>query len=89
MSLKIVVLAKTSARYQKCGEGCHERGRNDQPCRLACYLQPRRFECLGTGSATERTKPGIDDYPAYDGSSSCRRNYSGRFIPWSGPEVSY
>ena len=58
MSLKIVVLAKQSARYQKCGEGCHERGRNDQPCRLACYLQPRRFECLGTGSATERTNPG-------------------------------
>ena len=85
MSLKIVVLAKqVPDTTEMWGRMPMKEDGTINRAALPAIFNPEDLNASGTGSATERTKPGIDDYPAYDGSSSCRRNYSGRFIPWSG-----
>ena len=53
MSLKIVVLAKQVPDTRNVGKDAMTARRHCQPCGLAGYLQSRRFERIGAGSASE------------------------------------
>ena len=84
MSLKIVVLAKQVPDTRNVGKDAMKEDGTINRAALPAIFNPEDLNALEQALQLKEQKPGIDDYPAYDGSSSCRRNYSGRFIPWSG-----